>query len=63
MNPQSCVSSCICSRGWPSRSSMGGEVLGLAKTLCPGTGECQGQEVGVGGLGRRMGGGYRGLWG
>ena len=26
-------------------------------------GECQGQEVGVGGLGSRMGGGYRGLSG
>jgi hypothetical protein len=23
-----CGSSCICSRGWPSRSSMGGEALG-----------------------------------
>jgi hypothetical protein len=27
--PQSCVSSCKCSRGWPSRPSMGGEALVL----------------------------------
>ena len=39
---------------------MGGEALGLAKIICPSTGECQGQEAGVGGLGNR-GGGYRGL--
>ena len=24
---------------------MGGEALGLAKIICPGTGECQGQEA------------------
>jgi hypothetical protein len=36
---------------------MGGEVLGIAKSICPSTGECQGQEVGVGGLGSRVGGG------
>ena len=46
-------SSCICSRGWSSRSSMGGEALGPVKVLCPSIGECQGQEVGVGGLGSR----------
>jgi hypothetical protein len=40
---------------------MGGEALGLAKIICPSTGECQGQEAGVGGLGSRAGGGYRGL--
>jgi hypothetical protein len=52
------VSSCICSRGWPSWSSMGGEALGLVKVLCPSTGECQVKEVGVGGLGSRgVGGG------
>jgi hypothetical protein len=61
--PQSYVSSCICSRGWPSWPSMGGEVFGLAKIICPSTGECQGQEVGVGGLGSRVVEGYRGLWG
>ena len=55
------VSSCICSRGWPSRPSMGGEALGLVKIICPSTGECQGQEVGVGGLGSRAGGGYGGF--
>jgi hypothetical protein len=60
---QSCVSSCICSRGWPSQLSLGREALGLVKIICPNIGECQGQEVGVGGLGSRVGGGYRGLWG
>ena len=42
---------------------LGGEALGLAKIICPSTGECQGQEAGVGGLGSRVGGGYRGLLG
>jgi hypothetical protein len=32
---------------------MGGETLGLEKILCHSIGECQGQEVGVGGLGSR----------
>jgi hypothetical protein len=41
---------------------MGGEALGLAKILSPSIGECQGQEVGVGGLGRKGKGGYRGFW-
>jgi hypothetical protein len=40
---------------------MGGEALGLAKTICPSTGECQGQEAGVGRLVSRAEGGYRGL--
>jgi hypothetical protein len=44
-------SSCMCSRGWPSRSSVGGEALGPVKVLCPSVGECQGQKTGVGGLG------------
>jgi hypothetical protein len=34
---------------------MGGEALGLAKIICPSTGECQSQEVGVGGLGNSAG--------
>jgi hypothetical protein len=42
---------------------MGGEALGLAKIICPNIEECQDQEAGVGGLGSRMEGGYRGLWG
>jgi hypothetical protein len=42
---------------------MGGEALGLAKIICPNIGECQGQEAGVGGLGSRVGGGYKGLLG
>jgi hypothetical protein len=29
---------------------MGGEALGPVKALSPSVGECQGQEVGVGGL-------------
>jgi hypothetical protein len=33
------------------------------KTICPSTGECQGQEAGVGGLGSRAGGGYSGISG
>ena len=40
---------------------MGGEALDLVKIICPNTGECQGQEAGVGGLGSRAGGGYRGF--
>ena len=35
---------------------MGGEALGPVKVLCPGIEECQAQEVGVGGLGSRVGG-------
>jgi hypothetical protein len=42
---------------------MGGKVLGLAKIICTSKGECQGKEAGVGGLGSRVGGGYRGLSG
>ena len=33
--------------GWPSRSSIGGEILGPVKILCPSLGECHGQEAGV----------------
>jgi hypothetical protein len=40
---------------------MGGESLGIAKIICPSTGECQGQETEVGGLGNKAGGGYMGL--
>ena len=42
---------------------MGGEAPGLAKIICPSTGESQGQAAGVGGLGSRAGGGYRGILG
>jgi hypothetical protein len=52
--PRAHVSSCICSKGWPSSPSMGGEALGIAKIICPSTGECQGQEAGVGRLGSRV---------
>ena len=41
---------------------MGGEALGLVKIICPSTGEYQGQEIGVDGLGSRELGGHRGLW-
>jgi hypothetical protein len=40
---------------------MGTEALGLAKIIFPSTGDCQGQEAGVGGLGSRARGGYREL--
>jgi hypothetical protein len=46
-------SRCICSRGWPSRSSMGGEAIGPVKVLCPSIGDFQDQEAGIGGLGSR----------
>ena len=46
-------SSCVCSRGWPSWSSIGGEALGPVTVLCPSVGECQGQKVGMVGLGSR----------
>jgi hypothetical protein len=36
-------------------SCVRGEALGLSKIICPNTGECQGQEMGVGGLGSRVG--------
>jgi hypothetical protein len=42
---------------------MGGEALSLVKNICPSTGECQGQEAGVGGLGSRVGGGIGGFGG
>ena len=53
--PRAPVSSCICSRRWPSWLSLGGEALGLSKIICPSTGECQGQDEGVGGLRSRAG--------
>jgi hypothetical protein len=62
--PRAHDSSCICSRRWRSRPSMGGgEALSLVKIICLSTGECQGQKAQVGGLGIREGGGYRGLLG
>jgi hypothetical protein len=39
-----CGSICICSRGWPSQSSTGGEALGPVKALCPSIGEYQNWE-------------------
>jgi hypothetical protein len=37
--------------------------LDIANFICPGTDECQGQEIGMGGQGNRAVGGYRGLSG
>ena len=48
------VSSCICGRGWPSQPSKRGESLVLVKIIYPSTGECQGQEAGVGELASRV---------
>jgi hypothetical protein len=47
----------LVSHHWEERS------LGIANFICPNTGEHQGQEVGVGGQGSRVGGGYRELSG
>ena len=56
-------SNCICSRGWPHRSSMGGEILGSVKVICPSIGECQDQEARVGELVSRGGEeGKEGFW-
>jgi hypothetical protein len=44
----------ICSRGWPSWTSMGGEahfLLCPEKALCLSVGECQDREAGVGWVG------------
>ena len=37
-------------------------MLGIAKIICPSTGEFQGQEAGVGGLGSRAGGEGQGVF-
>jgi hypothetical protein len=42
---------------------MGGEDLSIEKITCPSTGECQGQEVGVGVLGSTVGARYRRTFG
>jgi hypothetical protein len=54
-------SSCICSRGWPSRSSMGVEALGPVKVLCPSIGDCQGQNW-EWWVGERVEGGIGAFW-
>jgi hypothetical protein len=46
----------------PYLPSMGREALGLEKIIFPSTGECQDQEVGVGGLGRRAEEGIGDFW-
>jgi hypothetical protein len=42
---------------------MGGESLSPVKVLCPSIGESQDQDVGVGGLGTKGRGRYRGFSG
>jgi hypothetical protein len=37
--------------------------LGLANFICPSTGECLGQELGMSGYGSRAVGGYKGTFG
>ena len=51
----------ICSRGWPSWTSMGGKHLGPVKAGCSSVWECQEGEVGVGSWENTLieaGGGY-----
>jgi hypothetical protein len=50
------VSSCICSRVWPSWPSMGGEALGIAKIICLSTGEMPGPGNRSGWVGEQGGG-------
>jgi hypothetical protein len=45
----------------PCGSVRGGEALGFLKIICPSTGGCQSQEVGVGGLGTGLGEGIGGF--
>ena len=55
--PRPSVSSCICSRTWPSQPSLGGEALGLRRLCAPGEGNARAREqewVGWG-TGRREG--------
>ena len=47
-------SSCICSKGWPSWPSVGGEAIGPVNVLCSSVEECQDQEARVGGLVNRV---------
>jgi hypothetical protein len=42
--------------GLPHSGSVGGEALSIVMIICLSTGECQGQEVGVGVLGSWAGG-------
>jgi hypothetical protein len=53
---ETCGSSSIYSRRWPSQSSMGGEALGPVKVLCSSIGECQDQEWEWVGWGAKGGG-------
>jgi hypothetical protein len=39
------VSSCICSRGWPSCPSMGGDAFGITKIICPVEGNARARKL------------------
>jgi hypothetical protein len=56
-------SSCICSRGWPSRSSVGGEALAPVKVLCPSIGGMPGPGSGCGWVGEGGRGKGEGVFG
>ena len=47
-------SSCICSRGWPCWTSVGGEALGSVKAEGRSVGECQVGEAGLGRWGKTL---------
>jgi hypothetical protein len=42
-------SSCICSRGCPCQTTMGGDAFNPVNAQCPSVGECQGEKAGVDG--------------
>jgi len=47
-------SSCICSRGWPYLTLIGGEALGPVEACYPGVRGCPSGEAGVGGWGSTL---------
>jgi hypothetical protein len=47
-------SGCICGRGCPCWTSVGGEALGPESVQCPSVGECQGRRRGVGRWGSNL---------
>ena len=62
--PRARVSSCICSRRWPSWPSLGREAPWSCKLYMPQYREMSGPRSGSGWVGEQgMGGGYRGLSG
>ena len=61
--PRACVSAAYVAEDGLVGHHWEEKPLGIANFTCPNIGECQGQEVGVGGLGIRAAEGYRGLSG